>query len=82
VKAEATEEPIRIIGPSGPENRHADTVSIVPNSFTNTVLEATPSYTHTALCGRGAGKGGGGGGGGGGEGHLKRKRLGTWMPLR
>jgi hypothetical protein len=39
VKAEATEEPMRIIGPSGPDMREADTVTIVPNSFTNTVLE-------------------------------------------
>jgi hypothetical protein len=43
VNAEATEEPMRIMGPSGPENRHADTVTMVPNSFTNTVLEATVS---------------------------------------
>ena len=39
VKADATEEPMRIIGPSGPENRHADTVTIVPKSLTKTVLK-------------------------------------------
>ena len=38
VKADATEEPMRIIGPSGPENRHADTVTMVPKSLTKTVL--------------------------------------------
>ena len=27
VKADATEEPRRMIGPSGPENRHADPVN-------------------------------------------------------
>ena len=39
VNAEATEDPIKIMGPSGPENRQADTVTIVPNSLTNTVLK-------------------------------------------
>ncbi len=39
VKADATDEPIRIMGPSGPEKRQEDTVTIVPNSFTNTVLK-------------------------------------------
>ncbi len=38
VNAEAMEEPIRIIGPSGPDTRDADTVTMVPKSFTNTVL--------------------------------------------
>jgi hypothetical protein len=38
VNAEAMEDPMRIMGPSGPEMRDADTVTIVPNSFTNTVL--------------------------------------------
>ena len=43
MNAEATEEPMRIMGPSGPENRHADTVNMVPNSFTTTVLGAMVS---------------------------------------
>jgi len=69
VKAEATEDPIKIIGPSGPENRQADTVTIVPNSFTNTVLQRQGLVENGLLHG-------------GGGVHLKRKRLGTCVPLR
>ena len=67
VKAEATEDPIKIIGPSGPENRQADTVTMVPNSFTNTVLQRQ-GLVEDGLMHGGV--------------HLKRKRLGTCVPLR
>ncbi len=56
VKAEATEEPIRIMGPSGPENRQADTVTMVPNNFTKTVLKIQASSKNGSRRGRGRGE--------------------------
>jgi hypothetical protein len=87
VKAEAMDEPMRIMGPSGPEISEADTVTIVPNSLTNTVLheealaadEGQVRMRHDSMYDYARRK----------QqqqqqeiAHLKRNRLGTWMPLR